>query len=461
MVGAKALARVACLAVVVSSVGSIAFAQEFRAVGGEFQVNTYTQTFVGYPDVGMASTGDFVVVWQSYNQDGAYSGAFGQRVDAAGVRLGAEFQVSTYTVGFQGIPRVAVNSGGGFVVVWSHENDVFARRFNVGGVALGPPFEVDQQPGTRYNLLAVAGNDAFVVAWEATNSDGGGTGLLARRFDSSGTAQGGEFQVNTYTPGNQSYPAVATQADGDFVVVWRSAQDGNQFGIFGRRFDASGGGLAVEFQVNSYTVGDQREILSVAMASDGRFVVAWQSFFQDGYGGGVFAQRFDSAGIAQSAEFQVNTITAFGQEGAELAMDGDGNFIVVWQSNGQDGDQRGIFARRFDASGVALGVEFQVNSHTIGSSESPTVATNARGDVVVAWTAFDGFGTGMFAQRYRQLAVFDVDGNGSSDPLTDGLLVLRYLFGFRGAVLATGAVDLDDCTRCDAAAIEAYLEPRV
>ena len=35
--------------------------------------------------------------------------------------------------------------------------------------------------------------------------------------------------------------------------------------------------------------------------------------------------------------------------------------------------------------------------------------------------------------------------------------MLRYLFGFRGATLTTGAVDLAGCTRCDAAAIEAYL----
>jgi hypothetical protein len=42
-------------------------------------------------------------------------------------------------------------------------------------------------------------------------------------------------------------------------------------------------------------------------------------------------------------------------------------------------------------------------------------------------------------------------------PLTDGLLVLRYLFGFTGAALTSGAVDTANCTRCDAAAIGTYL----
>lgn len=50
----------------------------------------------------------------------------------------------------------------------------------------------------------------------------------------------------------------------------------------------------------------------------------------------------------------------------------------------------------------------------------------------------------------------DVDGNGSSDALTDGLLVIRYLFGFRGAALVDGAVGTG-CTRCGDSEVAAYL----
>jgi hypothetical protein len=51
--------------------------------------------------------------------------------------------------------------------------------------------------------------------------------------------------------------------------------------------------------------------------------------------------------------------------------------------------------------------------------------------------------------------VLDIDGDGSTQALTDGLLALRYLFGFRGAVLTNGAVGVG-CTRCDPMAIEPY-----
>jgi hypothetical protein len=52
----------------------------------------------------------------------------------------------------------------------------------------------------------------------------------------------------------------------------------------------------------------------------------------------------------------------------------------------------------------------------------------------------------------------DVDGNGAVEPLSDGLLVLRYLFGFRGAALADGLLGDDPVPlRDNAAALEAFL----
>ena len=93
---------------------------------------------------------------------------------------------------------------------------------------------------------------------------------------------GTEFRVNTYTLDAQRLSEVAVDADGDFVVVWRSEiQDGGSYGIFGRRFTANGVGQAAEFQVNLTTVSFQ-SYPDVAMDDDVDFVVVWQSYGQDG-----------------------------------------------------------------------------------------------------------------------------------------------------------------------------------
>ena len=54
----------------------------------------------------------------------------------------------------------------------------------------------------------------------------------------------------------------------------------------------------------------------------------------------------------------------------------------------------------------------------------------------------------------------DIDGNGESKALSDGLLLIRYLFGFTGDALTVGAIG-EGATRDTSEAIEAYIRDRV
>ena len=62
--------------------------------------------------------------------------------------------------------------------------------------------------------------------------------IQARRFDSTGMPLGSQFQVNTYTTRFQTYPAVASDAAGNFVVVWESEESNDS--IQGQRYDSTG-----------------------------------------------------------------------------------------------------------------------------------------------------------------------------------------------------------------------------
>ena len=54
-------------------------------------------------------------------------------------------------------------------------------------------------------------------------------------------------------------------------------------------------------------------------------------------------------------------------------------------------------------------------------------------------------------------SILDADGNGLADAATDGILILRYLFGFRGTALTNSAVG-SGATRTTGTAIAAYLD---
>ncbi|MGL5097314.1 MAG: hypothetical protein ACRDD1_17140, partial [Planctomycetia bacterium] len=90
---------------------------------------------------------------------------------------------------------------------------------------------------------------------------------------------------------------------------------------------------------------------------------------------------------AVNFEVRVNSTTAGQQDMAQAAVDADGDSVVVWLSNGQDGDSVGVFAQRYDADGARLGGEFQVNAFTTGPHTKPSVAVDADGDFVVAWSS--------------------------------------------------------------------------
>src|SRR5258705_527358 len=212
-----------------------------------------------------------------------------------------------------------------------------------------------------------------------------------------------EFLVNTTTAAIQNQPAIASDAEGDFVIVWHGSGPGDTGGIFAQRYAATGAPLGSEFRVNTYTFNEQ-SFPSVAMDADGDFVVTWMSNGQDGSDYGIYAQRYTAAAAAVpvGSEFRVNTFTIGAQRLPSVALDADGDFVVAWQSAAQDGSGYGIYAKRYTAAGAVIGAEFRVNTFTTGAQINPSVAVDADGDFVVAWQSNgqDGSGYGVYAQRY-------------------------------------------------------------
>ncbi len=387
-------------------------AAQIGPVGAEFQVNSYTAGAQNEPAVAVGADGAFVVAWRTRDQDGSDYGVFGRRYDSAGQAVGTEFRANSYTTSDQHQPAVAAAADGAFVVAWtSYGQDrsldgVFGRRYDSAGQAVGTEFQINSYTFDREAQPAVAAgaDGAFVVAWQSKSQDGGNHGVFGRRYDSAGQSVGTEFQVNSYTTSYQDYPAVAAASDGAFVVAWQSRfQDGSNYGVFGQRYDSAGQAVGTEFQVNCFTINDQR-FPAVAAASDGAFVVAWQSRFQDGSDYGVFGRRYDSAGQAVGTEFQINNYTPNRQRFPAVAAAADGAFVVTWASYGHDSFGYGVFGQRYDSAGQAVGTEFQVNGYTTNSQDYPAVAAASDGAFVVAWQSLlqDRSDWGVFGQRFAE-----------------------------------------------------------
>ena len=242
-------------------------------------------------------------------------------------------------------------------------------------------------------------NDGYVVTWTSLQDYGLTlTEIYGQRFDNSGVEVGSEFHINTHTNDRQSNESVEALSNGGFVATWSSYQDGSLTGIYGQLYDASGSPAGGEFRVNTYTTGLQFGSTVTSLA-DGGFIVAWQSQGQDGSDYGIFGQRYDASGSAVGSEFQLNSLTAGLQNRPALtALDG-GGFVATWNSNNPAAD--GIYARLFNSAGNPVGADLKVSTSPVVTSDYQGVTKLANGDFVIVWSAGpDADGFGVFAQRF-------------------------------------------------------------
>lgn len=320
---------------------------------------------------------------------------------------GVEVRANVATAGSQAAPSAAVGPSGRHAVAWQGPGDgtdVWVQVWAGDGTVLVPELRANGHlPGCQQApSVSFAPDGSFVVAWQSEGQDGGGWGIFAQRFAEDGSLAGPEVQVNATMAGDQRTPVVAHGASGTFTVAWESSgQDGDGWGIYVRRFDASGP-LTGEVQVAPSAAGNQRRP-ALAVQPTGHVVVAWEG--PDGSGPGIFLRRFDAGLGSPGAEVRANQDTAGYQSGAALACDGSGNVIVAWEGSGRDGGALGIGARRLDRLLAPLGDEVDVNATSSGLQSRPVVASSGAGDFVVAWESWtqDAGGPGVFAREFNFL----------------------------------------------------------
>ncbi|WP_345324532.1 DUF4347 domain-containing protein, partial [Novipirellula rosea] len=376
---------------------------DLNASGGEtlvnqVTINTQATTPNGGGNVAMDDSGNYVVAWQdgrSGNND-----VWAAVYHADGSVKVSEFKVHSNQSSNQEWANVGMADNGNFAVTWSDNRsgtyETYMRLYNSAGTAITGETLVSTLSGAQdYSAIDFASDGSFVVTFDnASNSD-----IYFQRFNSSGVAQGSNTKANTYTSSTQVSPEIAVADNGSFVIVWESnGQDGSGYGVYGQRFNANGTTSGSEFRANT-TISGNQWLPSVAAASDGSFVVSWESSNQDGSGYGIYAQRFDATATKLGGEILVNTFTSGDQTSSHIDLNSDGDFIVTWRSSSQDGSGYGVYVQHFDSDGIRMGGETLVNSTTSGNQTDPSVAYSGSKAVVVWSGQGTGDTTGIFSQR--------------------------------------------------------------
>lgn len=386
-------------------------------VGSAFQISTHTtgdQTIDRFSKtLGFDGNGNAVAVWQSWAQDGNHYGVYGQRLDSTGAKIGSEFQINTTTASAQWYPEVVVAPTGEFVVVWSSHtpsaigHDIHGQLFDAGGNAVGSEFLVNTTNNGEQQQASVAfiGGGDFVVVW--ANVSQHPLGVYGQRFDSTANPIGGQFQVSADTQSG-SQPTVAADSAGNFTVVWQSwGEDGSQQGIVGQRFDSQGQKLGGEFIANTTTDKDQK-YPSIAMDPQGNALVFWHSIINQDYFGDseweIRGQRYDASGNQVGDEILVTHVVSSSYDSyPAVSMDPSGGYVVAWNSSEDpidSGQSEDVYIQKFDASDNKIGSAIRVNTTTAYRYSSPSIAHAPSGDFWVVWDSPDADNYGVFGQRF-------------------------------------------------------------
>ncbi|QGY44304.1 T9SS type A sorting domain-containing protein [Maribellus comscasis] len=351
--------------------------------GIETQGNTTIENSQLHPKIAADTTGNFVLVWESFNEDGDDYGVFGQRFNNSGTKVGSQFQINATTNNAQSFPDVAMDENGNFTVVWMSEKEdgdgwgTYIRGYDdTGSSVFGPTLANTTTAGEqRFPTISTGGGNT-VVTWMEPQNDGD---IFARIFDSSGNPANPPFLVNTVTAGFQGFPTIAVDSAGNFVIAWQdNAADGDGIGIQAQRFDDTGSIDGTVISVNTTTTGNQQEP-QVAKTQDGKFAVSWSSYGQDSDHFGVFARLFDNSGTALTSEILVNTETTGAQENESIVAMMDGKYAVSWSSYAQDSSFTGAYMQILNDDGSFYGSETRLNTTTFGFQHfSDLASSNAK-----------------------------------------------------------------------------------
>ncbi len=212
--------------------------------------------------------------------------------------------------------------------------------------------------------------------------------------------------------GDAVTPQVAIDGSGNAIAVW-SQFDGTRSNIYVNHFDAASGLWQGRMLIKTNKADDAYSP-QIAVNTDGNAIAVWQQYNGNEYS--IYANHFDATlGAWQGATLIEGD--AGDASHPQIAMDGIGNAMAVWQQ--YDGTYDSIYGNYFRAS-TGWTTARLIERDDTGKASYPQVAVNASGHTMVVWELDNGTDDSIYASRYSSSlwGTATLLDNGSTDSAT-------------------------------------------
>lgn len=330
--------------------------------------------------------GGVIIAWEDYRSGGGNVDIYAQRIDSYGHILWSTSGVAICTASSnQDRPKITADGAGGAVVVWHDQRgtgaDLFAQRVNADGTVLWTTDGVAIYDSFNYpdNYdITHDGTGGAIIAWDDPRT--AVYKIYAQRISASGdTLWNGSGEPVCSSTASQYYPAIASDGNHGAFIVWNDGRNTVDWDIYLQRIRADGSlPWSSGVPISSYT-GDQ--MYARIIESDRNSVImAWED--NRGTDPDVYVMKFDSSGTYHWGNFPVCSATGQ-QTNIQLASDGDGGAIVVWEDwRTTYGD---IYAQRVNAGSVKWATDGVGVCDAAGNQMFPLITDDGLGGAVIAW----------------------------------------------------------------------------
>ncbi len=483
------------------------FAQRFNGdgekVGDNFIVNVETNTFTdSAPKVAMDDDGKFVIGWlqyyesdkimlRLYNAEGVPQGNEFQAADLEG-RGGVDFYDIAYKNGIGAVfydgsgmivnkfnsagtvsqnieahnsgsatpPKIAMDQDGDAMLIWTesgylHGAVLAATEFPEGSsTTVETTFQISEGSISSSDPdVSAFGDDDFIIAWNEggnlkfrTSEDSEFKSVKDIEYNSSGfdiksiNYQGGEIFMaiadrilTTDEYGRERISFIDYQYDADDFQVVSTGSKKFMAGISSSLDDELGLGEFVyngPFEPNGRIVNSTSTNYQVnphvSRNGDGDYVIVWESQFTNG--SSIYAKRYDSENCQVGSEILVaepdEAYDEDYQRHPNVTLNEDGSFVVVWESVGmpeEGGGHQELVFQKFDNNGNTVGSRTPIvelgEDATTVYSIWPDISSDKDGDFVVAWS-IESYNSGDYDNASLRYRRYNSDGSASDETRT-------------------------------------------
>lgn len=189
--------------------------------------------------------------------------------------------------------------------------------------------------------------------------------------------------------GDAEHPQIAVDPDGDAIAVWEQS-DGSTLNIYANIFSSDTGTWRGRELIENDDTGDATSP-QIAVDDDGNAIVVWQQ--SDGDAENIYANTYTKANGTWGTKEELETSTRDARD-PQIAINGTGDAVAVWEQEQADATGHvNIYANTYSSGGGDWSTRTLLESGDYGDANSPQVAIDTDGNAIAVWRQYIHNGT--------------------------------------------------------------------